>query len=220
MRVCDEPAFGLNEGESRSWDCTDEESFGRKTPALSADRRCFLDGKLHAGTNFQFEGGSVEEGTLTFPPGSGFPVDAAKKKSVLFFVHYPKKRDGLIQGSSLEVSLKRSQTVVKTAGTIELSAVGFIGPQSVGTISGSWRLQEMPIQILRLYTHWHDLAIDVMVGVKKANGEEHMMLHQDPHAFKGITNISASEFAILNPGDRLTFNCTYNNTDAGALRVM
>lgn len=222
LHVCDDPGSRGPSGESRSWDCSQDLLFGGRTPGLSKGYECSSDGEMMTGNTFQYQGGSVEEGTLTLPEATGIPVTTTdgRRKTLVAVFHYPNKTmDGMSGSSSLEVTLISGSTGIMTAGVLSLDLAGFIGPQSVGTISGSWKLEQKPIKILRLYTHWHDLAIDVQVGIKKANGGQHILLYQDPHAFRGITNISDSESSLMSPGDRLTLQCTYNNTLSKAIRI-
>lgn len=223
--VCDEPGSRGPGGESWSWDCSADFFFGRRTPDLSPGHECILNGGPSTGSStFQYQGGSPDEGTLILPPGTGIPVGGAngRRKTIIAIFHYPDRNqtlNGMTGVSSLEVTVIPHEAGARVADSLLVGLAGFLGPQSVGSITGSYKLEEMPIRIISIYTHWHDLAIDVQVGVERTNGETFTFLRQDPHKFWGIVSIPDSSSSLVRPGDRLTIKCTYNNTLPSVLRV-
>lgn len=226
--LCEEPGYrGVDTGEeSHVWECG-VDAFAQPNPPLTRGTFCYAadGGSSYGVLNYQFQKGSPEEGTLVLPPGTGVKVGGknAPKYMVAGF-HFPKKSgsiDGTTGGSRLEFTLVKSPSPMKPVTSMTLIAHGFVGAQSVGTVTGSWAFtEEMPaIRIWNLYSHWHDLVTDVQIYVKRPDGGEDLLLHQDPHVFAGVTSVNDNPSAVVGPGDRLTVKCTYNNTMDKNLRI-
>lgn len=166
----------------------------------------------------------MDEGNLILPSGSGIPVGGqTKAKTVVIGLHFPSREetiDGTTGETSVTLSMVRNRQRVQSVSSLVLEAFGYVGPKSVGRVSGSWILdQAIPIHAFLMYTNWHELAVRARVLVTRANGDSDVILDQDPFKFQGVTRLADTPAVILNPGDDLTIECTYNNSMAETLRV-
>lgn len=229
LHVCDESGFRAADSahaSARPWDCS-LDYFSPETPPLTRDYGCLVDGKPSLGSFlYQFQGGPAEEGALILPPESGVPVGGRRgKQSLVIGYHFP-SRSGTIDGTSgvsdVDIILTRaaSETISRSVGSLQLAAYGFLAPAAISSITASWTLdQDVTIQMIRLYTHWHDLAFDVKVRIVRPNGDADVILEQDPRKFWGVNQVPNSQSAIMRYGDRLTIQCSYNNTLDKVIRV-
>lgn len=225
--LCDNPLddelMATTDGQSIAWSC-DLES---PSPVLRNARECVVNNKSRHNFNYQFQGGSLEEGMLLLPPGYGIPVgeDSVFKTMVAEF-HYFDAPDQppirSIAGSEMEVTLvpNSDKRDLRPVYSLLIAGYGFVGADSVGSVSASWRFEEETVMhLLSLYTHWHEKAIDVQVWIQRMSGETDVILRQDPHMFAGTMDISNKTSALLRPGDSLTIQCTFNNSASHNLRV-
>lgn len=129
-----------------------------------------------------------------------------------------------LAGSEIEVTLRRrtSSQKMRPVYSLVLINFGFVGRRSVGWTSGSWTLvEDVRMVIVSLYTHWHErnhLVTDIRVWITRTSGAPDVILHQDIH-FTGIADVSNMTTAVMQKGDRLTVQCTINNTMDITLRI-
>lgn len=171
----------------------------------------------------------MDEGSLTLPPGTGVPVGPGTDFHwIVVLFHFFRPQD-LVNGSTLgarvEVRFSGASSTQNTdrVSSLLLTANGFVGANSVGSVSGSWTLDEQKeLKLLRLYTHWHEhkhMAIDIQVWIERKDGNRDIILRQDPHTYWGISDVSNITSAVVTMSDRLVIQCTYNNTMSTVLRV-
>lgn len=211
-----------------AWDC-ESPSNAQQEPVLPVATECSRDGQNHDYFNYQFQGGSPDEGSLRLPHGYGIPVgDGTAFKWIVIQFHFfePEKLvNGSIAGSEVEVTLapQSPRSPIRAVASLLLMAYGFVGAHSVGSVTAIWRQEEdFEMDLLLLYTHWHEtnnMVIDVVVWIERTSGDEDVILRQDPLTFSGITDVTNSSTAVIRRGDRLFVECTYNNTRDHNLRV-
>lgn len=225
LEVCDStPIQVVNKtGISEVFDCGPDTG-GRPNPPLVRSPACLLNGGLSQGySTYQYNGGSVQEGSLVLPHDAGIPIRGPGiHKAVVLAAHFPKRPANHMTGSSgLDVRIVRNRPNIQSVRTLDLAAFGFVDRQTVGRVSGSWTMKRnTSVRILRLFTHCHDLGIGIEVGIKR-QGEQEMdvILSQDPRSFSGITNMTDSPSAVMQQGDRLLLSCLFNNSMPSKLRV-
>lgn len=226
LHVCDESGYKGRGGPSPSWDCG-EDYFAPPNPPLDRAYGCILDGKPSLGSFlYQYQAGPPDEAALILPKNTGVPVGGGPghKQTLVIGYHFP-HIDQTIDGTSgvteVDITLKRKMPNVKKVGSINLAAYGFLAANSVSSITASWTLdqKETEIQVIRLYTHWHDLVVSVKVRIVRPDGAEDLLLQQDPKSYWGVSPVPESESSIMRFGDRLTIECTYNITMTHNVRV-
>lgn len=225
--ACFEPGYqDPNPSRQSVWDCGPEVYYhAARQRSLTRAPTCvpMPDGSLHSGFTFQYQGGPVEEGRLTLPSGTGIPVGGKSgPTSVIVIFHYPEKGgllDGLTGRTEVGYTLIRPPSAMQPVKSIFLKVLGFVGPRAVGSVTGSVTWTSVPIQALRLYTHWHELTLRLQAWIETTSGHKSKILDQDARSYLGVTNVTDLSSAILGPGDTLTFQCTYNNTLSTLLRV-
>lgn len=203
------------------WDCGALYYGSKANPPLASAPACE---EAHAHFVYQYQNGSVDEGTLTLPAGSGFRVggkaDTAHFLAVGF--HFQQKNlstDGTAVGPGLEVTLIRDPSM-RPVFALDLNVFGFVERESIGSVTGSWTLHEdLEVHLLVIYTHWHAMATEALVQVKRTNGHSITLLRQNTHKYWGMTQLSDSYDHMMRAGDRLLLTCTYNNTMASVLKV-
>lgn len=208
------------------WECGYED-LGKRTDILPNAPECSPNGRAYFST--QFQGGSADDGSLVLPHGTGVPVGSGSPfQTIVAIFHFPRTKElihGSTAGSGFEVTFSHvpHNENMRSIWSLLIMADGFVGAHSVNTISGSWTLREQTVMHLkRLYTHWHemnDMAIKIQVWIERTSGERDIILSQDPKAFQGISDVSNSTSAVIRTGDRLTIQCTYNNTSDRNIRV-
>lgn len=220
ITVCREPGVRVLAGQTSVWDCS--EFYATHTPNLPTSTQCAPDASgARTPSTYQYQGGPGEEAVLRTPPGVGFPVGGDTGiTSLVSFAHFPAPTaDGATDGPSITVKLVRGVPDMKTADFVEIQGLGFVGPQSVGTVDAVYTLSEAKeIHPFALYTHWHKKAIGVQTWIQWQDGSEELILTQDPHTFSGVTHLHPP-FPTLRKGDKIRNECTFNNTDSEALEV-
>lgn len=236
--LCEAP--GVTEGDS--WDCGIP-SLGERVPGLrfgNDDCRRPTPGNRLRDQRFfdyQFQGGSLVNASLRLPHGTGVPVGPGTGfHYVVLISHmvYPSDSGSRSEGASnhttpttgIEVSFsRRSQSADVSTGRIHVNSLklvagGLLRPHRVSRVTGSWIMRDVDeISILFLYTHWREAAIDIQVWIEKSldgDGRKwtESLLHQDPRTFLGVTDLSLdSNTTSIQVGDRLTIQCTFNNTE-------
>lgn len=170
---------------------------------------------------YQYQGGSADDGTLVLPPGTGIPVGARTgQKSLVVAFHFPDLNetiDRMAGGSELSLTLTRRQDT-RHALTFSIEANGFVAPQSVGWVSGS-AVSGQEIQPHVLFTHGHKRITDTKVWIVRRDGGKQLLLHQDLLSFRGFTPLPDPESAVIRRGDKVTIECWYNNSLSVPLRV-
>lgn len=226
LELCAEPGFQSSDKQTDDvWDCGFDESVDR-IPILNRSSACSARSNRYF--DYQFQGGSSDEGSLIFPQGTGVLVGPGSDfPSIVGQFHFfvPEELvNGSTAGSAVEFTLRplTAGRELRPVSSLLLISDGFVGKESVGTVSASWTSdQENEMEILRLQPHWHDMndmAIDIQVWIKRRTGEKEVILRQDPHSFFGITDVSNSS-AVVQKGDQLSVECTFNNTDDTNLRI-
>lgn len=206
------------------WECG-RGDFGTRTPLLPNAPICETQSEDYL--EVQYQAGPPEEASFRLPDGFGIPVgdkDSSVRSVVtaFHFFHTEDLTNGSTAGSAVEITFRTASAehFVAPVFHFTLFSQGFLGPHSVDTISGSWTHEgNATMRLLMLYTHWHDLATDVVVWIEKRDGGKDVILHQDPRSFWGMNDVfNASR--ILESGDRLTIRCTYNNTESNIVHVL
>lgn len=223
---CDQPGNLALAGRPSEWECGIDFVYAKRNPPLVPGHECMLNETVAYGRfTWQYQGGEAEDGTLTLPHGTGIPVGGkAGPKYIVVSYHFISLNESLpgnMSGvSGLDFKLSRHQPHIKKVGGLTLGAYGFLKASSVGTMTGTWTLtEEKPIQLLRIYTHWHGMAIGSEVSVKAKEGDVDVILKQDPRQYKGYTELADSDRYVMKPGDALTLTCTFNNTKDEIVRV-
>lgn len=227
--LCDEPGYrvldaGRQENENPVWECG-YQNLAERTSLLPNAREC--SGSGDSFFNYQFQGGSEEEGSLVLPPGTGVQLGSGFNSIIGMFHFF--RTDELVNGSTagaeIEITFRRSSNTshINQVRSLLLMANGFVGAKSVSSVAGSWTLEEeTEMHILQLYTHWHELngmAIEIQVWVERQDRKRDILLRKDPKSSSGISDVSNSPAAVMRRGDRLVVRCTFNNTESHNLRV-
>lgn len=222
---CDEPGHLALPDNPPVWECGIDFVYAARNPPLLPGHECMLKETVAYGRfTWQYQGGSVEAGTMTLPTGTGIPVGGKSgPKYIVVSFHYISLNETLNNTtgvSGLDFKLVRNKADIKKVGGLTLGAYGFLQASSVGTLSGSWTLsQDIPIQIRRIYSHWHSMAIGARVSIFRPDGKRERLLEQDPRSYMGYTEVADSSEAVMRPGDTLTLTCTFDNKKPHTVRV-
>lgn len=208
------------------WDCGPSFSFSKPNGGgLTRAPQCLSkDGSAHGDFVFQNNLGPDEHTVLEFPPGTGYPVGGSTGHDyIIVGWHFPSAMtmEGTTGVSGTDVDFLIDSRPRLTGTSLNMHANGFVGPKSVGRVTGVFEIQQKDVTIhpFALYTHWHDLAIDVQVSVIHANGKKELLVHQDPHNYFGVTYITGWPSVVVRTGDQITWSCTINNTLPSLLQV-
>lgn len=224
MSLCQEPGHRGRDGGLEEWECG-VLSGGRVNPPLVRAPECLTPNPIPISPwVYQYQSGPEDEASMNFPPGTGLPVGGAGDPQYLVVVyHFASKKqtlNGMTGVSGLDVTLSNTSYPMTPFHTFNMESWGYLGPQAVGTVTGSWTLkEETEIRLRLLYVHWHDLAIDVQIEIERRDNGSDLILHQDPRKYWGMTSVPDSESAVMRRGDRMIVTCTYNNTLDEVVRV-
>lgn len=205
-------------------------SSGQTYPPLPQGSDCHADSDSERGSfivSRQFdEGNNDEVSSLNLPKGTGIPIGGETGiKSLVAVFHFRDRNrtsDGRSGVSQVDVRIVNQKDGMQGVGELVLEANGFVGENSVASVSGSWILdQELVMRPVLLYSHTHDLAIDLTVTIEGKDGQNARVLYQeDRRQNSGVTRYSQPDpSSLIRPGDRVTVTCTYNNTRSSVLRV-
>lgn len=181
----------------------------------------------HNGFHYQFQGGSADEASLVLPPGFGIPVGGETGlKSLVVTFHFPKRSQVIgsrtgVSGIDFSTVRPNPGTTITPVGVMVIGGQGYVGRQSLGTVVGT-HVVDHKIHPLSLYSHFHDLATEIKVEVGRGNGQKwEEIMKQDPRTFRGVTSkwTNGSAYPVIESGDRLKVQCTFNNTFSSALRI-
>lgn len=221
--ACDGPGYrDPRPGRPSVWDCGTNQTYERFT-GLPRAEQCASSDSPHGSFKYQSQGGSSEEARLVLPEGTGIPVGGRTGlKSIVFGFHFPQLSrtvDGTTGETRVDVQLIRNQRHMKPTSSILLGGFGFLAPKSVSSISASWTVdQDIPVHPTVVYTHTHELAIDIKVAIQRKDGERELMHEKDPRKHKGMTTLTPEPQA-MRLGDKLLVECVYNNTQDTSIRV-
>lgn len=224
-----EPGLASRLDDSRNvWDCGSLTYHGSRIPGLEQGTEC----KPTSGTSgrtvyYQYQGGPVGDASIRLPPGTAVRVGPGSALTHLVGVfHFPNQKSTLSGFSgtpaiTVKLLRDRSSHPLKPVYSMSLGASGVLAPQAVSTVTAAWTLGEQAVlHPLRLFPHWHSLAVDIRVLLKKANGGSQLLLQQDPHTYRGSNDVSVKDPVIISQGDQLSIVCTYNNTLAQIVDVV
>lgn len=225
--VCERPGFqSPGGGVSSVWDCGQSFGFSHSNGGLPTGPYCLTsNGSPHGSFDYQNNVGPVNQSVLVFPSGTGYPVGGKTGHDfVVLIFHFPSKNktmDGTTGVSGTDITFARTLQPMTPVSSLIMNAQGFVGPKSVGSVNGVFDIRQKDVAIhpFALYTHWHDLATHVEVTLIHSDGEEEVLVRQDPHRYFGVTNITNWPSIVARTGDRITLTCTYNNTLTAVLRV-
>lgn len=228
MQMCDQPAFrpDVRIKGPVAWDCG-AEFFANPNPPLKQAGGCLKKGRHSVGSfGIQYQGGPGDEGSVILPPGHGIPVGGSTGHNTILVKFHFADRNKTIHGttgvSGVDYTLvRRPAHQPKIVAGLHVSAYGFVGGNGIGRITGSWtHKQGMPdIRIIRLFTHWHDMATEVRVWIKRSDGVTDLLWRENPKNYSGVFNVSESAPSVLRPGDQLKITCTYNITLSHVVRI-
>lgn len=224
--LCDEPGYRVPVGQEPVWECGGV-TYGNRNPPLVPGLKCIVAGESSYGLlGYQYQSGPVDEGSMILPHGFGVPVGGkTHPKTLVAAFHFPKRnltRNSMTGVSETKVTIAMTDSPVRPVRDLDLQAHGFVGRQSVGTITGSWTMKQKNhpgVRIVLIYCHWHSFAIDIRVGIERKDGESVQILHQDPAKYSGYTDISDLSTAVMQSGDRLWIECVIKNPLDHNLRV-
>lgn len=220
--ACDEPGYRNPAGGKSAWDCGTSQTYERFT-GLPRAEQCESSDSPHGSFKYQFQGGSADEGRVRLPDGTGIPTGAnTGRKSIVFAFHFPKLSQTIGNRTAVtevSVTFVKDRPDMKVSTTILTGAFGFIGANSVSTVSGVWTLeQDIPIHPTVVYTHSHSLATKAELLIERSTGTVELIYERDYRIFKGMASILPG-VQPLRSGDKLVLKCTYNNTASTNVRV-
>lgn len=205
------------------WDCSfyeDDALRARETRNLdSLMRRPICLGE-QGPLIYQYQSGPINEGSLYLTPGFGIKIGGDSGIfSIVADFHFPERissNTSLV--SSAEVILEPGDSQMKSVVPLLIAARGVIGPRSISKVVGSGTvIHRNKLQLLNVFTHWHEKATAVRVYITKPNGLQLDILEQDPLHFSGTTNITSTVFAL--EYDKLNIECTFYNPEFKAVVV-
>jgi hypothetical protein len=145
---------------------------------------------------------------IVFPEGVGLKLNAGD--DVILQLHLFNTSDDTMTGTSgIEIVEVDAADVQYEANLHLPGPFGFqIPPQQTYTFAGTCTLTE-PQTIFAVFPHMHQLGVHFKATLNV--GGVDMVLHDDDYAFDDQAFIPF-EPIVMNPGDTITSECTWNNT--------
>lgn len=220
IALCDEPGHRAPDGILEAWECGVMNPASHENPPLVRADECMNSSPIPT-YHFQGEAANV----LTMDPGSGIPIGGPKDpKFLVTSFHFFSREETLngnigVSGFDVTIRNESSSSSVVPWYSFDFQAFGYLAPHAVGSTTGSMTLRHHhSIQVHVLYPHWHAMATDFMVWIKRSDKGEDLILHLDSESW-GLAKLPASEATIMHPGDKLVISCIFNNTMDEVVRV-
>lgn len=204
------------------WDCGTDDTFSRfsRLPrATECASRDFPHGIFKIQNDEQ-----AKDMDLHLKHGTGIPVGGRTgRTAVVVAFHFPaigSTLNGMTGETEVRFRLKKKTPDVKTAGVLIMSGIGFIGGDSVSSVSASWTLDaNIGLHPVLVHTHTHSLGCGVEVSIQRKGAEQKVPVFQaDLRLHRGFDRLTP-EPPALRQGDTLTVQCVYNNTRTENIRV-
>lgn len=194
------------------WDCGASSNFVSREPSLRRGHVCHDD---RTGVIvLQFNGGPNEDSILDFRHAdAGILVGAGTPhRHFVLILHVP-HQTGLVNGrtgmSGFDFLLSRPP-LPKPVSILYMLALGFLAPKSLDSVTGTFVLGDnsSAIHLKALHTHAHGMAVEMRGVIEKRDGSQQIILLENPRIFVGVRHVDIT----VQPGDRLSVRCTFNNT--------
>lgn len=167
-----------------------------------------------------------------FPEGTGVPVQPGSK--LVMQVHYaPHQLPGATDQSSIELALAQSvprkaallpmvdpgwftggRGLTVPAGAAATYSVDLDPTLHVGWVSQGVLAADKPLLVHAVGLHMHELGSRGSVSLRRSTGERECMLIIPRWDFHWQRGYFFADPKRLEPGDRLTLSCTFDNTAA------
>lgn len=220
--LCDEAGYRPSKpGDPIIWDCGSDDTFPRFS-GLKRTTPCASTDYPHGTFTMQNQG-RTQDDDLHLPPGTGIPVGGMTgRNAVVVAFHFPAVNltmHGTTEETEVRFRLKRKTPNIKRAGVLIMGGIGFIGGNTVSTVSASWTLDtNISMHLSLVHTHVHALATDVQLMVQRKKERRELVYQADPQVHTIIDRLSP-EPPALRLGDSLIIQCIYNNTRSENVRV-
>lgn len=225
VNTCEDSGYPGSEDEGSSvLDCSLNDPHTRPSPLLTRGEMCANGGYGPFFYNYLSASGDPEDASLRLPQGLGVPVGGKTAVNYLVLnIHYFTRKqgmDGYTGSSYVNFTLTKSSPQMQSVRTMALEAMGFVGPQSEGSVTGSWTLRQEfgPIRILAVTGHSHTFSVDFWFMIERTDGHREIIVRQDPRS-RRQTDVSDLSSARLDVGDKLLVKCLFNNTLPSDLKV-
>ena len=151
---------------------------------------------------------------VNLPPDVGLDINGQSRKLVMELHYYA--NGSFTSRSGLKVCTtktpRKNLATVSWLGTENIS----LAPRAQGTASGTCAPStSQQIHILRSWPHMHRIGTHMKTVINRAGGGTETLVDQP---FNFNTQLAYETPAVLNPGDRLTTTCTYQNDSATTVR--
>lgn len=212
--LCKEPG-----SQARMWDCG-ESQFGQPLHGLAKGPACLNEktDESAALLTYSYVAQQTERVGIQFPPGVGIQLGGSSGYNwIVLFTHYPHHKNltnGWTAESSMTVRMQE-KAGMKQVRTMTFVAYGDVPPRSVATVNGTMVWQEPAFVPFAFNVHSHEHAIIDQLFKTGPDGHQSLVLRQDPidQRYKPISGI------VINTGDRIDWECEFNNTRATVMQV-
>ena len=171
----------------------------------------------NVGTNGQsmIYGSGVGTPDFVFPQGVGLHLKAGQR--LILNLHLYNATDETISGRSGTYIQEATASEIQNVAEIVLAGptLGLQVPTGMSTQSGVCNISAItsqPIQVFSLSGHMHKTGTRVKSVITR--GTQEIVLQDEPYNFEKQLFHHVDPSITLQPTDKLTTNCTYNNPDA------